>query len=139
MSVPEEKVYSGNEIEGLFSLHQSNELIVDFKGKKVKFVVRPMNNNIYSQIGDAIKSLGVDLDNENPLDGFKLFSNVYYPALKVVFPYCCVSPKVNDGPSTEPGVLNLETIPIPTCMKLFHLIMGLSGVSEEKEKERKKS
>jgi len=67
----------------------------------------------------------------------KVFSNVYYPAMKIVFPYCCISPKVVDGISKEEGTLELKHIPMDVAMDLFNQIMNSSGLSKADIEERK--
>ncbi len=132
------KVHSGDDIAGLFSRSSSSD--VEVKSKKygtLKFNVRPMTNAIYAKMGDVIKSTGMDIANLHGIDGLKVFSDVYYPAIKVVFPYCCISPKVVDGTSTEKGALEIDNIPPEICIDLFSQIMRVSGISEEAEEIRK--
>jgi len=138
LSKPETKVYEGSEIKGLFSRPQSVEVIV--KNKKhgdIKFTVRPMNNDIYASMGQAMKSEGLDLEKLTQLDGLKVFADVYYPAMKVVFPYCCINPKVVDGVSTDPETLSLTDVPMDVLMDLFNEIMSISGLSDKEEQKRK--
>lgn len=132
------KEYSGEAIKGIFSRPQSIFITIETKKYgNVKFEVRPMNNDIYAQMGTAMKSTGVDLKNISNLDGLKIFGDVYYPAMKIVFPYCCINPKVVDGPSTDQTTLSLTDIPMEVAMNLFNQIMTESGLSDEAEEERK--
>lgn len=134
----EVKTYEGSQIKGLFSRPQSVNIIVEHETYgNIKFVIKPMNNDIYAQMGDAMKASGVDLENINNIDALKVFANVYYPAMKIVFPYCCITPKIVDGTSNEDGTLSLADIPMDVCMELFNQIMNESGLSKAKEEERK--
>ena len=133
------KVYSGNQIKGLFSRPQSIEVIVEHKTYgTIKFLVKPMNNDIYAQMGLAMKeNTNTSVDNVNNIDALKVFANVYYPAMKVVLPYCCVSPAVVDGVSKDDSILSLTDIPMEVTMDLFNQIMATSGLTAEGEEERK--
>lgn len=137
--VAETKIFEGSQIKGLFSKPKSVDLIVESETYgNIKFVVRPMNNDIYAQIGDVMKSMSTDsISDPNDIDALKVFSNVYYPAMKVVFPYCSIEPKIVDGTSTDQESLSLKDIPIEVCMSLFKQIMDASGLSKEDEETRK--
>ena len=133
-----EKTYEGAQIKGLFSRPQSVDVVI--KNKKygnVKFVIRPMNNDIYASMGEAMKSGGIDLEKVSQLDGLKVFANVYYPAMKAVFPYCCITPKVTVGVSTDEGTLNIADVPMDVAMELFNEIMAVSGLSDKETENRK--
>ena len=132
------KTFEGSQIKGLFSRPQSVDIVVEHETYgNIKFVIKPMNNDIYAQMGDAMKASGVDLENINNIDALKVFSNVYYPAMKIVFPYCCITPKVVDGISKDEATLELTNMPMDVCMELFNQIMENSGLSKKAEEERK--
>jgi len=133
----EEKVIEGAQVKGFFSHPDSVDIFIKNKGNKIKFVVRPMNNDVYANMGEVMKSEGVDLDKLTSLDGLKVFANVYYPAIKVVFPYCCVAPKVIVGVSTDSATLSIADIPMDVCMDLFNELMKISGLSEKEVENRK--
>ena len=84
-----------------------------------------------------MKETGVDLQDVNDVDALKVFANVYYPAMKIVFPYCCMTPKVIDGISTDEATLSIADIPMDICMDLFNQIMTNSGLSKAAEEEIK--
>ena len=141
MSTPESKVestISGSGIKGLFSTPTTTDIIVKNKQYgNLKFKVRPMTNEIYAKMGEAMKSKGIELDKTNLIDGLKVFAQVYYPAMKVVFPYCCLDPKIMEGVSTDSSTLDLNTVPMDILMELFNQLMAVSGLTDDKEKERK--
>ncbi len=135
---PQKKVTEGEQIKGLFERPSSVDILV--KSKKygdMKFVIRPMNNDVYAQMGNAMEGKGVDLNNLSTIDGLKIFSTMYYPAMKVVFPACCITPKVVDGVTTDKAILCLQDMPMEVCMDLFQQIMESSGLSETEEINRK--
>ena len=133
-----EKVTEGSEIKGLFSRPESIPITVSSeKYGKIKFVIRPMNNDVYAQMGEVMKSDNLDLNKLKNIDGLKVFSSMYYPAMKVVFPYCCIMPKVIVGDSTEKTTINIANMPMDVCLGLFEQIMQASGVSEAGEESRK--
>jgi len=132
------KTTEGEQIKGLFERPSSVDIIV--KSKKygnMKFVNKPMNNDIYARMGDAMKGEGINLDKLTSLDGLKVFSAMYYPAMKVIFPACCITPEVIDGVSTDKGKLCIQDMPMEVCMELFQQIMEASGLSEKEELDRK--
>lgn len=136
--VEETKTYEGSQIKGLFSRPQSVDITVEHETYgNIKFVIRPMNNDIYARMGEAMKETGVDLQDVNDVDALKVFANVYYPAMKIVFPYCCMTPKVIDGISTDEATLSIADIPMDICMDLFNQIMTNSGLSKAAEEEIK--
>ncbi len=132
------KTYEGSQIKGLFSRPQSVDIVVKHETYgNIKFVIRPMNNDIYARMGEAMKASGIDVENVSNIDALKVFSNVYYPAMKIVFPYCCITPKIIDGISKEEGTLSLTDVPMDVLMDLFNQIMENSGLSKKSEDERK--
>ena len=136
--VVEVKTYEGSQIKGLFSRPQSVDItVVHETYGNIKFVVKPMNNDIYARMGDVMKETGIDIQNVNDIDALKVFSHVYYPAMKVVFPYCCIAPKIVDGPSKDDDTLSLADIPMDIAMDLFNQIMNASGLSKQAQAEIK--
>lgn len=135
----EPKVFAGDKIGALFEKPQSSSIeIVNKQYGKLVFEVRPMNNDVYSSMGIAMRSEGIDIEKIDDLNGLKLFANVYYPAMKVVFPYCCINPKVIDGVSTDKSTLSVKDIPMDVAMELYTRIMESSGLSDKGDAERKK-
>ncbi len=135
---PTKKVTEGEQIKGLFSRPSSVDVVI--KSKKygdMKFVIKPMNNDVYARMGSAMDGKGVDLNNLSTVDGLKIFSTMYYPAMKVVFPACCITPKVIDGETTDQTTLCLQDMPMEVCMELFQQIMEHSGLSDVEEVDRK--
>lgn len=136
--IVEVKTYEGSQIKGLFSRPQSVSITVEHETYgNIKFVVKPMNNDIYARMGDVMKETGIDIQNVNDIDALKVFSHVYYPAMKVVFPYCCIRPAIVDGVSKDDATLSLAEIPMDVCMDLFNQIMNASGLSKADTEERK--
>ncbi len=132
------KVTEGEEISGLFERPSSLDIVLKTeKYGDIKFVIKPMNNDVYARMGDAMNGKGIDLNNLTSLDGLKVFSMMYYPAMKVVFPECCIKPKVIDGETTDKAVLCIQNMPMEVCMELFQQIMEVSGLSDKEEKFRK--
>lgn len=135
---PTSKVTEGEQIKGLFSRPSSVDIVI--KSKKygdMKFVIKPMNNDIYARMGDAMHGEGIDLNKLTQIDGLKIFSSMYYPAMKVVFPACCVTPNIIDGESSDKSVLCIQDMPMEICMELFQQIMEVSGLSDKEEEDRK--
>ena len=133
----EARVYTGADMKGLFSRPSSTDIEIDSKHGKLKFVVRPMNNDIYAKMGEAMKPNDIDLKKITEIEGLKVFSNVYYPALKVVLPYCCIDPQMIDGVSTDEKTLSIQDVPMDVQMELFNKIMEVSGISDKAEDARK--
>ncbi len=132
------KVTEGEQIKGLFERPSSVDIVLHTKKYgDMKFVITPMNNDVYARMGDAMNGKGIDLNNLTSVDGLKIFSTMYYPAMKVVFPACCTSPKIIDGVSTDKSVLCIQDMPMEVCMELFQQIMEHSGLSEKEEVDRK--
>lgn len=139
MSTEADKVYSGEQIKGLFSRPQSFGITIEHETYgKIKFECKPMNNDIYARMGEAMKVTGLDIENTSNIDALKVFSNVYYPAMKVVFPFCCLDPKVVDGISSDNSTLELVNMPMDVCMELFNKILAGSGLGDAEEEKRKK-
>lgn len=133
-----DKITEGSEIRALFKRPDSTPVVIETEDYgKVKFVLRPMNNDVYAQMGAVMDGKGLDLEKISGVDGLKVFSTMYYPAMKVVFPYCCVSPKVIDGDATDPSIIPIKDLPFDVCLELFRHIMDVSGISEKAEKNRK--
>ena len=138
MSTEADKVYSGEQIKGLFSKPLSFDVTIEHETYgKIKFVCKPMNNNVYAQMGEAMKASGIDIENANNLEALKVFGSVYYPAMKIVFPFCCLDPKITAGTSTDNKTLELANVPMDVCMDLFNQILSGSGMGDKAEKTRK--
>ncbi len=134
----EGKTLKGTEIGGLFSTPSNSFLTVESeKYGKLEFEVRPMNNDVYSRMGAAMNTNNVDTTKIDGLASLKVFSEVYYPAIKVVFPYCCISPKMIDGMSSDKSVISVADVPMDVCLDLFSQIMDISGLSSKAEEKQK--
>lgn len=132
------KVTEGEQIKGLFERPSSVDITIESKKYgTMKFVIRPMNNDVYARMGESMKGEGINLDKLTSIDGLKVFSAMYYPAMKVIFPACCISPKIIDGVSSDKSVLCIQDMPMEVCMELFQQIMEASGLSEKEEISRK--
>ncbi len=135
----EKQIISGDGIAGLFPAPISEKVKVDWKDKVLEFEVVRMDNETFARIGDKIKINDVDLKNasDSLLGGMKVISDLYWPALKVVLPKCCISPKVIDGESTDPKVISVNRLGLDVGIILLDKIMALSGLGEIPEEERK--
>ncbi len=132
------KLTEGEQIKGLFERPSSVDIVLHTKKYgDMKFVIRPMNNDIYARMGDAMNGKDINLDKLTSIDGLKIFSAMYYPAMKIVFPACCISPKVIDGITTDNSMLCIQDMPMEVCMELFQQIMENSGLSDKEEVDRK--
>lgn len=132
------KLTEGEQVKGLFSRPSSVDITLRTKKYgDIKFVIRPMDNDIYAKMGEVMDGKGLDLNKLTQLEGLKVFSSMYYPAMKVIFPACCITPKVIDGESTDKSVLCVKEIPMEVCLELFQHIMEASGLSEKEEENRK--
>ncbi len=135
----EGKITKGEDLGGLFSTPSSSLIIVETdKYGKLEFEVRPMNNDVYAKMGAAMNTNNVNTNKIEGLASLKVFSEVYYPAIKVVFPYCCINPKVIDGKSSDKSVIDVTEMPMDICMDLFAQIMDISGLSAKADEEIKK-
>ncbi len=135
---PTKKVTEGEQIKGLFKRPSSVPITIESKKYgTLKFVVRPMDNDIYAKMGEVMDGKGIDLNKLSQIEGLKVFSSMYYPAMRVVFPACCITPKVIDGISTDNSVLCVKDMPMEICLELFQQIMEASGLSEKEEENRK--
>lgn len=133
----ESKITTGDQIKGLFSKPSSSVVTVETKKfGTLKITVKPMDNDVYARMGEVMKTGGIDLLNPKS-DGMKAFSSVYYPAIKVVLPECCIEPKIIDGVSTDAAVLSVKDIPPEVCMDILNAIMDISGLGPDSEKEIK--
>ncbi len=138
MSTENNKIIKGNEIGGLFSKPQSVTITVKSeKYGNLEFECRPMNNQVYAEMGSAMNTSNVKTENLEGLSALKVFGEIYYPAIKVVFPYCCVNPKIINGVSSDPKVISIDNVPMEICMDLFAQLMDASGLSEKADLERK--
>ncbi len=138
MSTENNKVTKGNEIGVLFTKPQSVTITVKSeKYGNLEFECRPMNNEVYAAMGSAMNTSNVKPDNLDGLSSLKVFGEIYYPAIKVVFPYCCLNPKIINGVSSDPKVISIENVPMEICMDLFAQLMDASGLSGQAEEERK--
>ncbi len=135
----EKQIISGDGIAGLFPAPVSEKIKIDWKDKVLEFEVVKMDNETFARIGDKIKIDNMDLKNANDslLGGMKVISDLYWPALKVVLPKCCISPKVIDGESTDPKVISVNRLGLDVGIILLDKIMALSGLGEIPEEERK--
>ncbi len=135
----EKQIISGDGIAGLFPAPVSEKVKVDWKDKVLEFEVVKMDNETFARIGDKIKITDIDLGNakDSLLGGMKVISDLYWPALKVVLPKCCISPKVIDGESTDPKVISVNRLGLDVGIILLDKIMALSGLGEIPEEERK--
>lgn len=132
------KEVSGAELGGLFKAPSTTVIDVKYKGDILKFEIQPMGNSTFAKIGEKIKPGKVDLDSDtNTLAGFKVISDLYYPAMQAVLPKCCVNPRMVDGVSTDPNVLSIEYIPMPVGIQLVDKILIASGIGGDEEEERK--
>lgn len=130
---------SGDRVADLFPEFKSEKVTVEWNDKEVEFEVMPIDNETYSLIGDKIKISDVDFENsKNSLVGMKALSDMYYPAIRVVLPKCCVTPKVIDGVSTDKKVLPVNRIPLDVCIQLLDKILKMSGVLGKAIEDRKK-
>lgn len=135
----EKVVISGDGIAGLFPDPSSEVVEVEYKNQILKFEVMPMDNETFAQIGDKIKLGNINLeDMKGSLAGMKLVSDLYWPALKVVLPICCISPRMIDGISTDKAVISVNRIKLEVGIELLDKIMAMSGLGEEKAENRKK-
>ncbi len=121
---PTKKITEGEQIKGLFKRPSSGPVTVDSKKYGIiKFVIKPMDNDIYAKMGEVMDGKGIDLNTLSQIEGLKVFSSMYYPAMRVVFPACCITPKVIDGSSTDSAVLCVKDIPMIVCLELIQQIM----------------
>lgn len=131
------QLISGGDIKAFFSKPPPKTVKIEHDGKEFQFLVQSLDNSTYVKIGKEVGMMTA-ISEDNPLTELKIFAEVYYPACKVAFPICCVNPKVVDGTSTDPAVLELDNIPIPVCVLLLIEIMGASGLTEKEQDIRKK-
>lgn len=130
-------VVTGDGIAGLFPAPVSEKVSVDWGDKVLEFEVVRMDNETFARIGDKINA-GLDLESiKGALGGMKVISDLYWPALKVVLPKCCISPKVIDGESTDPKVISVNRLGLDVGIILLDKIMALSGLGEVAEEKRK--
>ena len=135
----EKKIVQGSDFNGLFKDPVSEKIEIEAKGTTYVFDIKPINNRIYAKVGDEIKLNGIDFEN-NPdtLIGLKFISDVYYPALRVILPECCIMPKFIDGVSTDPNVISVDNLPMEIAVPLFDKLMMKSGLSPGNEAEEQK-
>ena len=133
-------VLTGDGIAGLFPAPPPATVQVEYDGKILEFEVEALDNETFAKIGDKIKINNINLDiktSESSLAGMKIISDLYWPALKVVLPKCCVSPKMIDGISTDPNVISVNRIKLEVGIELFDKILEISGLGTKNEKDRK--
>lgn len=59
------------------------------------------------------------------------------PLIDIILPFCCLDPKiVMEGPTNDKQI-NIDDLDVQTLMALFTEIFKTSGMSEEKDEERK--
>lgn len=139
MSEQEKKTYAGDEVKGLFPSPISQ--IVEIESEKygiIKFEVLPMDNETYAKMGQAMIDVGsINPDRTDGLASIATFGKMYYPMMKVIFPMCCVNPKVIDGVSTDKATISVKNMPMDVCTLLFLKILNISGLTQEADEERK--
>lgn len=132
------KIYRDTEVAGLFSTPPSSRVVVDSKKYgKIEFEVKPMDNEIYAEMGNAMDGKDIDINNMKTMDGLKAFGSIYYPAMKVVFPKCCISPKVINGESTDKSVIQVSKMALDVAIPLLEEIMKISGLASKDDEDRK--
>jgi hypothetical protein len=134
------EIISGGDIAGLFPAPSTSKILVPFKDKELEFEVMPLDNATFAQIGSTItineKDLKLAQEGGN-MAGIKVISDMYYPAIKVVLPKCCISPRVIDGVSTDPKVIPVDRLDLAVEILLLDKIMAISGLDPAEEQERK--
>ncbi len=134
----QKQVLTGEGIAGLFPAPPSLKVDIEFEGKILQFEVDQLDNETFAKIGDKIKISNVNLDEvKGSLAGMKMISDLYWPALKVVLPKCCINPKFIDGVSTDPKVISVNRLKLEVGIELFDKILAASGLGKQAEQDRK--
>ncbi len=134
----EGKVYSGGEIlKNFFKEPETRKIIVKHEGKSLEFIVKPMDNDTYVQMSAKLKNMNdFDDDEDQGLRFLETFGEHYYPAMKIIFPKCCINPKVSLTDRSD--ALQISRLPISVCSDLFLKILSMSGLTADSSKEIKK-
>ena len=136
----EKLVLTGDGIAGLFPAPPTAKIKIDYQDKILEFEIQPLDNETFAKIGDKIKINNIDFDlaeSKNSLVGMKIVSDLYWPALKIVLPKCCVNPRMIDGISTDPKVISVNQIKLEVGIALFDKILQVSGLGTDNDESRK--
>lgn len=131
---------TGAEIAALYKKSNTIDVVIhdDKNNKDLKFTIMPMDNVTFAKMANSVdvKDLKTS-ESDDMISSIKIFGDVWWPIMKAVLPACCVNPKVIDGDSSEPNVINIKYLSAQVMIALFEKIFENSGLGDKGEEDRK--
>lgn len=135
------------DIDALVALSSTRSVIIKHdKLGDLTFSIKPMSAKMLAKVAIMAKGLQGLTKNEGEivnehdenLQQIGSFGEVIYPMCEVMFPVCCISPKISLKKSSEADTIWIEDLPIDLINSLFEKVYTMAGNTKEQEDAVKK-
>jgi hypothetical protein len=116
------------------ALGQPKDLSIKDGEAEYKFNVKPLSARILALANTRGET--IDMDSK---DDLAIFAKKLYPMMEVVFPACCIVPKVSLEETKDEDTIWIEEIPMSVSSKLLEEILHISGLKEDKKGDKEES
>ena len=126
--------------EKIRKLTEAKTVPITYNGEEHKFVIKPLSARGIADVTLTLDGLKPETVKEE-LSEAEGFSKVLYPMCEVLFPACCVKPKIvitreEESASEDPkNTICIDDIPPGLMVPLFEKIYENSGLTVPKEED----